>query len=610
MIDPRQTACRRNRRPSPPPRPSSSAAGRSAAPRTGSPTRRRSSWPGRSTSSPPTARPRSAWPGLLGCSPGRSARARRRHRRRDRAARGRRDRSRRGSGRGRGARGLARRQRAPVARPTRGRRAAPDLVHRRRPAHVDDPSIETRPLASLGPRPPPRAAESPHGDDVRRHRPPLRDAADPDRRRRRARLRVRRGRATPPGSPSACRRRWPAMPAVALALVTSQLAAERELATLRARDAERTTFVSTVAHELRTPLTGLRGYLELILGGQVARPGRRARLPRAEPRRSSTRWPSSSATCSSCRGSSRARSNLEIGPFSIAEAGGQVASSLLPIAIDRGIRLTTTLPPRLRVATGDRRRVEQILTNLVGERPEVHAGRAAPSRSTGRFDGPRRDPRRPRRRRRASRPTTAAGSSSGSSGWPATSGSPARASACRSPATSPGRWAATSTSRPCPAPARRSSSSCPGPADGRARARSTRRLGAGARDRGGRARGADRPAGDRRRAADRDERRRIPTGRAATAPAAAGGSAGSARCPVRSERRTACRPPAVAAPRAGFPQVRRATVDSWITALTSGGPALTSGIRTDRLGNEAGEGHGETRPRTGPAAEDRDPSAV
>ena len=60
--------------------------------------------------------------------------------------------------------------------------------------------------------------------------------------------------------------------AVALALVTEQLATERELATLRAAEAERTRFVSIVAHELRTPLTGLRGYLELILGGKVAEP--------------------------------------------------------------------------------------------------------------------------------------------------------------------------------------------------------------------------------------------------------------------------------------------------------------------------------------------------
>jgi signal transduction histidine kinase len=34
--------------------------------------------------------------------------------------------------------------------------------------------------------------------------------------------------------------------------------------------------------------------------------------------------------------------------------------------MDRGIALRTRLPPRLRSATGDRRRVEQIVTNLAG----------------------------------------------------------------------------------------------------------------------------------------------------------------------------------------------------------------------------------------------------
>jgi signal transduction histidine kinase len=151
--------------------------------------------------------------------------------------------------------------------------------------------------------------------------------------------------------------------AVALALVTNQLAGERELAALRARDAERTTFVSTVAHELRTPLTGLRGYLELILGGQVLDP----EIERDFLERSRSIVTSMGDLVGDLLELSRLESgtvNLDVGPFSIAEAGGQVAANLLPIAIDRGVRLTTSLPPRLRVATGDRRRVEQILTNL------------------------------------------------------------------------------------------------------------------------------------------------------------------------------------------------------------------------------------------------------
>jgi signal transduction histidine kinase len=77
---------------------------------------------------------------------------------------------------------------------------------------------------------------------------------------------------------------------------------------------------------------------------------------------------------------------LEIGPFSVAEAGGQVAANLLPIAIDRGVALRTSLPPRMRVAIADRRRVEQVLTNLAANAlkftPEGGSVEIA-----GRFDG-------------------------------------------------------------------------------------------------------------------------------------------------------------------------------------------------------------------------------
>jgi signal transduction histidine kinase len=174
--------------------------------------------------------------------------------------------------------------------------------------------------------------------------------------------------------------------AVVLALVTEQLAAERELASLRAMEAERTRFVSTVAHELRTPLTGLRGYLELILADRVDDPA----VQRDFLERSRGIVDSMGELVGDLLDLSRIESgslDLELEPMSIAEAVGHVAAGLLPIAIERDVHLRTIAPPRLRAATGDRRRVEQILTNLT-----ANALKFTPSGGSveleGRFDGP------------------------------------------------------------------------------------------------------------------------------------------------------------------------------------------------------------------------------
>jgi signal transduction histidine kinase len=132
-------------------------------------------------------------------------------------------------------------------------------------------------------------------------------------------------------------------------------------------------------------LTGLRGYLELILGGRVADPA----VERDFLERSRSIVDSMGELVGDLLELSRLESGtlgLEIGPFSLAEAGGQAAAGILPIAIERGIRLTTALPPRLQAATADRRRVEQILTNLA-----ANALKFTPAGGTveieGRFDG-------------------------------------------------------------------------------------------------------------------------------------------------------------------------------------------------------------------------------
>jgi len=174
--------------------------------------------------------------------------------------------------------------------------------------------------------------------------------------------------------------------AVALALVTERLAAERELATLRGQAAEQSRFVSTVAHELRTPLTGLRGYLELILGGKVDDP----EVERDFLERSRGIVGSMAELVGDLLELSRIESGagaFDVEPFSLADACGRVAAGLMPIALERDIRLRTGLPPRLRSALGDRRRVEQILTNLAGNALKFTQP-GGTVEIDGRFDGP------------------------------------------------------------------------------------------------------------------------------------------------------------------------------------------------------------------------------
>ncbi len=151
--------------------------------------------------------------------------------------------------------------------------------------------------------------------------------------------------------------------AVAMSLVTDAMATEQELAGLRAGEAERARFVSTVAHELRTPLTGLSGYLDLILDGRVG--------DAAVEREFLERGRTIVASMAALVGDLLELSKLESGTlalaseaFSVADALGAVSAGLLPIALDRGVRLETIAPPRMRAAVGDRRRVEQIVTNL------------------------------------------------------------------------------------------------------------------------------------------------------------------------------------------------------------------------------------------------------
>jgi len=150
----------------------------------------------------------------------------------------------------------------------------------------------------------------------------------------------------------------------ALAAATGRAADEAEGAQLRARERERERFVAMVAHELRTPLAGLGGYLDLLAGGALDDPG----IGREFVERGRGIVERMTALVGDLLEMSRIEAGslrLEIEATSLAEVCERALAPLSPLAAGRGIRLTTDLPPRIRTARADRRRVEQIVTNLV-----------------------------------------------------------------------------------------------------------------------------------------------------------------------------------------------------------------------------------------------------
>jgi signal transduction histidine kinase len=151
----------------------------------------------------------------------------------------------------------------------------------------------------------------------------------------------------------------------ALAAASAGVEADRELAELRARERERERFVAVVAHELRTPLAGLGGYLDLLAAGAVDDP----EVAHEFVERGRGIVERLGALVGDLLEMSRLEAGslrLEIEAVSLAEACERAIATVAPLAAERSIRLVADLPPRLRTARADRRRLEQVIANLAG----------------------------------------------------------------------------------------------------------------------------------------------------------------------------------------------------------------------------------------------------
>jgi two-component system sensor histidine kinase KdpD len=143
---------------------------------------------------------------------------------------------------------------------------------------------------------------------------------------------------------------------------------ERESARgeLAAERMEREELLSMVSHELRTPLTVVSGYARLLLREEVGPLGPEQRRFVEETLRACTRLDRFVANLLEASRVHKGAPVLELGRERVDLAIESVVEMFRPLLMDRQLAVHLKLDPDATFARCDRVRVEQVLTNLLG----------------------------------------------------------------------------------------------------------------------------------------------------------------------------------------------------------------------------------------------------
>ncbi len=131
-------------------------------------------------------------------------------------------------------------------------------------------------------------------------------------------------------------------------------------------DRAKSEFISTVSHELRTPMTAIKGYTDLLSGGVVG-PLNESQIRFVSVVQNNTNR--LIALINDLLDISRIETGLvrfEPAPLRIGEVISEVVEALAARAQENGLALTSTVDANLPELMGDRDRIHQVLTNLVG----------------------------------------------------------------------------------------------------------------------------------------------------------------------------------------------------------------------------------------------------
>jgi PAS domain S-box-containing protein len=152
----------------------------------------------------------------------------------------------------------------------------------------------------------------------------------------------------------------------------------RDLRVAEAADKVKSAFLATMSHELRTPLNSILGFTAIVLQGMAGplNPEQAKQLGMVQ---------ASARHLLELINDVLDISKIEAGqlevtakPFDLPVLLGQVVAAVRPLADQKGLDVTVEVSPELDKMISDRRRVEQILLNLLGNAVKfTQAGRVS-----------------------------------------------------------------------------------------------------------------------------------------------------------------------------------------------------------------------------------------
>jgi two-component system phosphate regulon sensor histidine kinase PhoR len=137
-----------------------------------------------------------------------------------------------------------------------------------------------------------------------------------------------------------------------------------DITALRKLERVRRDFVANVSHELRTPLTAIQGFAETLLAGAIDDPQNRVRFLEIilDHSRRLARLTEDLLMLSKMDAD---RLELEIRPLSVSQLVESCLQTVQHAATEKDLRISLNLPESLPQIAGDRRRLAEVLQNLL-----------------------------------------------------------------------------------------------------------------------------------------------------------------------------------------------------------------------------------------------------